>query len=132
MIDLHSSNQLMMKSEITKSALLLLPYTSLWYKQIHISDLYRAYRQFSITYEDMFQYQWTLRQYMKNTHLNNKQRKSWVTNLKDILDQSKQSIGANNNLHPTGTLATTFINPAREVNMYVLLVYSPQKIFNYT
>ena len=37
-----------------------------------------------------------------------------MKNLKDILDQEKLSIEANNSEHPTGTLATTFHKPAGE------------------
>ena len=36
----------------------------------------------------------------------------WTKNLKDILDQEKQSIEANKFEHPTGTLAMTFHKPA--------------------
>ena len=53
-------------------------------------------------------------------------------NLKYILDQSKQLIHTNNSVHPTGTPATTFLEPAGETNLYVQFVYVPQTIFNHT
>ena len=37
----------------------------------------------------------------------------------------KQSIDANKYEHPTATLTTNFINPAREANTYVQFVYNP-------
>ena len=56
---------------------------------------------------------------MKNTQVNNQQINYWVINLKDVLDQEKQSIDINNNKHRTGTLAINFLKPAEESNMYV-------------
>ena len=52
-------------------------------------------------------------------------------NLIDSLDQSKRSIGVNNQLHPTGTLSTTLHNPMGEANPYVRFLYVPQKKFNH-
>ena len=43
----------------------------------------------------------------------NQQKKAWMNKLKDILDQSKQSIYVNKSEHPAGTLATTFHKPVR-------------------
>ena len=40
-------------------------------------------------------------------------------NLKDILDQAKNSIGINNQSHLTGTLSITFLKPEGEANPYV-------------
>ena len=45
-------------------------------------------------------------------------------NLKDILDESKKYIDANNKLQPTSTLATNFNNPVGEANTYVQFVYA--------
>ena len=69
---------------------------------------------------------------MQNTQVNTEQRNSWAMDLHNILDQSKQSIYVNKNEHPTGTLATTFLNPARGSNPYFPFVYISQKIFNHT
>ena len=59
-IDLHPSNQLMMKSSITKPEPSIGPSTNLWGKKIQISDLDTAHRQFEITTKDKFQDQWML------------------------------------------------------------------------
>ena len=64
--------------------------------------------------------------------INNKQSNCCVVNLKEILYQSKQSIDVNMQFHPTGTLATTLLNPPGEENPYVQFLYGPQKIFNHT
>ena len=50
------------------------------------------------------------------TYINNQQRNPWSVNLKDILDQSKQSIDVNDNSHQTGTLAMTFSKPVEKAN----------------
>ena len=42
-------------------------------------------------------------------------------NLKDILDQSKQSIDVNKYKHPTGTISTTLLNNKGGSNPYVQL-----------
>ena len=65
------------------------------------------------------------------TQVNNQQKKAWKKNLKDILEQTKQSIEANNYEHPTGTLDTNFHNPAGGANKYVWFGYDPQKIFEH-
>ena len=46
-------------------------------------------------------------------------KKFLVDEIEGYLDKSKQSIDVNNNLHPTGTLATTLLKPAGEENLYV-------------
>ena len=48
--------------------------------------------------------------------------------LKKILFQPKQLIDVNKYEHPTGTLATAFLKPAREENQYVWFGYVPHKI----
>ena len=65
------------------------PSTSLCEKQIFIPVLDTVWKQFSITHEEKYQDQWMLIQLMQNTQIKNQQRKSWVMNLKDILDKSK-------------------------------------------
>ena len=52
--------------------------------------------------------------------------------IEGYLDQSKQSIEANNSEHPTGTLAMTFHRTVGETNMYVWFGYIPQTICNNT
>ena len=47
-----------------------------------------------------------------------------MKNLKDILDQAKQSIDENKSEHPTVTLATTFHKPEGGENLYVRFGYS--------
>ena len=59
----------------------------------------------------------------------NQQKKAWNKNLKDILDQAKQSIDENKSERPTGTLATTLHKSAGEANTYVRFGYVPHKIF---
>ena len=53
-------------------------------------------------------------------------------NLKGVLDQANQYIGFKNNVRPTVTLATTFLNLSGEVNLYVQFLYGPQTIWNHT
>ena len=55
--------------------------------------------------------------------------KSWTNNLKNIFDQSKQSIESNKPEHPTITLATTFHKPVGGTNPYFRLGYDPHTIF---
>ena len=50
---------------------------------------------------------------------NQKEVKSWVVNLKQILYQPEQPIDFNRYEHPTGNLATTFIKNTGEENAYV-------------
>ena len=57
-------------------------------------------------------------QYMKNPQVKNQQRKSFTKNLKQILDKAK-IINVNRQLHPTGTISTTFLKPAGEENPYL-------------
>ena len=45
--------------------------------------------------------------------------------MKDILDQTKQSIKASKSEHPTGTITMTFHKQAEEKNPYVLFGYVP-------
>ena len=66
------------------------------------------------------------------THFNNQQNKAWTKNLRDILDQAKKSIDANNYERPTRTLAVTLKKPTGEVNAYVHFEYSPQIIWYHT
>ena len=49
-------------------------------------------------------------------------------NLKDILDQSKQSIDMNNDENSTITLDITELRPEGKLNTYVLFRYGPQTI----
>ena len=60
----------------------------------------------------------------------NQQNMDWTKNLKDILDQEKQSIEANKSEYPTVTLVMTFHKPTGEANTYVWFGYSPQKKSN--
>ena len=59
---------------------------------------------------------------------NNQQSKSWLANLKYILDKSKQLIYVNKCEHPTGTLATTFLKPAGKQNRMSGLEISHRKV----
>ena len=52
-----------------------------------------------------------------------------MENLKDILDQAKQSIEAKKSKHPTRKLSTTFNKTVGEANLYVRFGYYPQTIF---
>ena len=45
---------------------------------------------------------------MKYTQVNNKKKKAWTKNLKDILDQAKQSIDENKSEQPPRILASNF------------------------
>ena len=69
---------------------------------------------------------------MKNTQVKYQQSKYCAMNLNYILEQPKQSIYVNSQLHPTGTLATTLIKPAGEENPYVQFVYGTLTILNHT
>ena len=69
---------------------------------------------------------------MENTLVKNKQRTYFANNLKEILDQAKQVINVNKQLHPTSTLITTFLDPARERNSYVWFGFIPQTICYHT
>ena len=69
---------------------------------------------------------------MKNTQVNNQQKKACSINLKDFLYQWKQSIEVNDKLQTTRTLAKTLLEPTGEENLYVQFVYVQQKICNHT
>ena len=60
------------------------------------------------------------------------QKKVYVNNFKEILDQLKQSINLNRQLHSTRPLAMDLLKPAGEANPYFRFGYGPQKIFNHT
>ena len=60
MISLHNVNQRMIKIASTQPATSPQPSTSLWGKQIHMSDLYRYHRQFPITPKENYQDQLVL------------------------------------------------------------------------
>ena len=66
------------------------------------------------------------------TQVLNQQRKSWMMNLKYILDKSKQYIDVKKYENPTGTLDTTFLKPVVGVNPFVRFGYDPQTICNHT
>ena len=53
-------------------------------------------------------------------------------NLKEILDQAKQSIDTNKQFHPTVTLTTTFLEPAGKSNVNFQFFYGPHTILNRT
>ena len=53
-------------------------------------------------------------------------------NLIDSLDQSKRSIGVNNQLKSNNTLTRNFKKYTRKENPYVQFLYSPHKIYNHT
>ena len=55
-----------------------------------------------------------------------------MATLKEILDQSKQSINVKKYEQPTSTLAMTLLKPSGEENLYVRFVYSPKENFNHT
>ena len=40
-------------------------------------------------------------------------------------------IDVNKNVHPTGTLTTTFLRPTGKANTRVQFIYTPQKVFNH-
>ena len=69
---------------------------------------------------------------MQYTQINNKRKQDFVKNLEDILDQEKQSINVNNQLHLTVTLAMTCHKKTRGANPYFRFGYGPQKNFNHT
>ena len=52
--------------------------------------------------------------------------------MKEILNQAKQSVDVNKNLHLTVTLTITFLNPVGEEHPYVQFVYAPHTILNKT
>ena len=112
MIALRSFNQLMITCVTTNPAPLPGPSTSLRGKKTHMSGMNTSNRQFSITPKDKLQDQLTPIQSMQYTQINNQQKYACVKNLKYILDQSKQSIDVNKQLHSTGTLAMTLYKPA--------------------
>ena len=66
------------------------------------------------------------------TRFNNQQKKDWIKNLTDILDQENQSFEVNKYEHPNVTLTTTFHKSVGEENLYVWFGYRPQKICNHT
>ena len=88
-----------------------------------------AHWQFDNKPEDKFQDQLTLIQKIWYTQVKNQQKKAWTYNLKDILDQSKQSIDMKKYEHPIVTLDINFQKPVEGENLCVQFWYSPQIIY---
>ena len=93
------------------------PSSNLWGKQICISGLDTAHRQFVITTKYKFQDQWMLIPPIK------------IHNLFIYFIHHNWSITYGKYSRPTGTLTTTLLKPTGQANEYVWFGYGPQKIF---
>ena len=59
------------------------------------------------------------------TQVNNKKMKDWAKSLKDIVDQTQQSIKMNKSEHPFRALAKTSHKTVGEENSCVQFIYVP-------
>ena len=98
-IALKPFNKLMMTSVTEKLAPSPQPSTSLQGNQICMSSLDMAHRKFTITSGKLFQDQWTPIQWMQYIKVKNQPKKPCVENLTEIIDQEKQYIYWNKQLH---------------------------------